>query len=542
MISCMTRIYSNKKTFLLAIALLLTLSISACGKQTDAATPPADVQIGYRRMFIHDKAENIFAPFQEAVLKSGSITVSTLDKSEDSGEGYFIYTFNVKDSLYNPDSDKQIHLYEGYRKVNGTPVATPEYEIGTTYLLILSRATDVYYEHPYFHNFNGIRIVADQQGKITEAVSSSGKENLLAGKTALPAFQTIDSAVVWIRDLLSSNTDYQKGTYRFNGRELVSEDPYVISEGSDYIATVHVDTVTFKNRFVQECLCTVTKPVKGIFGMGSGPDAAASSTESPISTVLPGNEKITVLFPASVNIETQKDFLVFLFVDGEYRITSKSSIIALDGSENAIRWMDVSQKMAGATEPAEEILPTPTPPPKEYIVQDKYKGFLQKNSDVRGWFKIADTVIDYPVLQTVDNDFYVSGSIILDFRVNIKNLTQNTPVYGHNMKKGTMFHALVNYKTKSFYEKHPTIEFNTLYDNMTWDVFSVYVVDSGYNTIITMDFKDDSEYQKLLDDISTRSMYPIPFEVTTDDKIITLVTCSYEFDGARTVVNARLQK
>ena len=62
------------------------------------------------------------------------------------------------------------------------------------------------------------------------------------------------------------------------------------------------------------------------------------------------------------------------------------------------------------------------------------------------------------------------------------------------------------------------------------------------NYVITMDFKDDSAFGDFLEDIRKRSMYPFPFEVTTDDQIMTMVTCSYEFDGARTIIQSRLRK
>ena len=48
------------------------------------------------------------------------------------------------------------------------------------------------------------------------------------------------------------------------------------------------------------------------------------------------------------------------------------------------------------------------------------------------------------------------------------------------MKHGSMFHSLVNYKTEAYFKEHPSFEFNTLYEKMIWDVFAVYVVDSGY--------------------------------------------------------------
>lgn len=232
---------------------------------------------------------------------------------------------------------------------------------------------------------------------------------------------------------------------------------------------------------------------------------------------------------------------------------------AEDTGEGYARYMSaIETAMAVAPTPESFVptsvaaVPTLTPTPKVYMLLDEYKNPAARNSDMRGWIRQEGTVIDYPVMQSKDNDWYLSrnidkkkvvtGSIVLDFRVDIKNLGRNTPVYGHNMKHGSMFHSLVNYKTEKYFKDHPVIRFDTLYEKMKWEVFAVYVVDSGYNYVITMDFTDDAEFQQFLDDIRKRSIYPMPFEVTTDDQIMTMVTCSYEFDGARTIVQARLKK
>ena len=128
-------------------------------------------------MFNHDRSEHSYMPFNEAVKKSGSVTLSRLDSHEDTGEGYSIYTFTVVESLYNPDGDTIIHLYEG----TGPAGSETAYADGQTYLLCLSRATDVYYPHPYFHNFNGIRISADSSGQLLEAVNADGRDNTPEG-------------------------------------------------------------------------------------------------------------------------------------------------------------------------------------------------------------------------------------------------------------------------------------------------------------------------------------------------------------------------
>lgn len=75
---------------------------------------------------------------------------------------------------------------------------------------------------------------------------------------------------------------------------------------------------------------------------------------------------------------------------------------------------------------------------------------------------------------------------------------------------------------------------------MTWEVFSVYVVDGGYGYAISYPLKDNDAFDAYVEDIYTRNMYETAVEITHDDYLLTLITCSYEFDNARTIVHARL--
>ena len=558
----------------LLTAVLLVISLSFCGwfPSGDEAVPAA-LEIGYRRMFNHDRTEYAHTPFVEAVQKAGSVTTARLEHVEDTGEGYAIYTFTVLHSLYNPDGDTTIHLYEGYPKENeptpsdatqpvpdqvSTNSFVPTYKPGLTYLLVLSRATDVYYPHPYFHNFNGIFIAADEAGKMVQAVSGDDTENLLRAKETKRDFRTMEGAAAHVQNLLKQETVWKKGTWHFTGLEILSDNPAVLAAESPYIAQVRTGETVFRNRYVQEVKCTITLPYKGIFGLGSAPDPRKGSTKSPegntsppTPAILPGNKVITVLFPAGLDVSPGKAWLLFLREEEEYRITAKAGAIEVSDEEDhkkALAAVEAEMRIVPAPEPE---VPTPTPIPRVWTILDAYKDLPARNPDVRGWVRQEGTVIDYPVMQAADNDWYlsrnidkkkvVSGSIVLDFRVDIQNLGRNTPLYGHNMKRGSMFHSLVNYKTEKYFKAHPTIRFDTLYDKMEWEIVGVYVVDSSYNYVITMDFPDDAAYGAFLADITERTMYPLKEPLTLEDKILTMVTCSYEFDGARTVIQAKLK-
>lgn len=132
------------------------------------------------------------------------------------------------------------------------------------------------------------------------------------------------------------------------------------------------------------------------------------------------------------------------------------------------------------------------------------------------------------------------GSISLDYRCDIDRIERNTMIFGHNMKDVKMFNELINYKDKEFFDNHRYITFNTLNEKMTWEVFSVYVVDGGYGYALSYPLRSEQAFDDYVYDIYEKNMYDTGVEITYEDKLLTLVTCSYEFDNARTIVHARL--
>lgn len=176
------------------------------------------------------------------------------------------------------------------------------------------------------------------------------------------------------------------------------------------------------------------------------------------------------------------------------------------------------------------------------------KSMLEVNNEYRFWIKVENTNIDYPVAQGKDNDYYInhdfnkneniSGAIFLDYRNNFIN-DLNTIVYGHHMRNETMFNNLVKFKDSNFFNENNNIKI--IYDGkeIEYKVFSVYVIDDENNYLIT-NFNNSNEYNNYIKEIRDRSLYKNDVEVTDKDKIITLSTCSFEFEGARTVVHGKL--
>ena len=171
------------------------------------------------------------------------------------------------------------------------------------------------------------------------------------------------------------------------------------------------------------------------------------------------------------------------------------------------------------------------------------------NKDYKGWITIKNTNIDYPIVQSKNNSYYLnkdinknylpSGSIFLDFRNNGFE-DKNTVIYGHYMRNKTMFGQLKNYKKKEFFDKNKIVSISTPNGEvLNYEIFSVYVTDKDDNYIKT-NFENDFDYESFLKKITDKSMFKPNINLTTNDKILTLSTCSYDFENARMVVHAKL--
>ncbi len=182
------------------------------------------------------------------------------------------------------------------------------------------------------------------------------------------------------------------------------------------------------------------------------------------------------------------------------------------------------------------------------LMMDRYNSLLEVNKDVVGWISVPNTVIDYPVVQAKDNDFYLrrnihgeratAGTIFMDYRSNARADSEHIILYGHHMRNGSMFKDLVKYKEEDFFLNQTNIRFNTLYEEIEWEVFSVYVADADFNYRQT-EFFSGEKYLEFLEKLQNKSIYNKVIELTENDQLLTLSTCTYEYDDARFVVHAR---
>lgn len=184
------------------------------------------------------------------------------------------------------------------------------------------------------------------------------------------------------------------------------------------------------------------------------------------------------------------------------------------------------------------------------ILNVDFQDLVSKNEDTVGWIKVNNTNINYSVVQTTDNDFYLThnfykktnsaGWIFADYRNDLDELDINTVIYGHNRKDESMFSTLKLTQNEMWHknEENKYIFFNTLNKKMTWEVFSIYTV-KAETYCTTIDFEDSNEHQKFLNTIRTRSINDFDIEVSQDDKILTLYTCA-DNNNERIVMHAKL--
>lgn len=189
----------------------------------------------------------------------------------------------------------------------------------------------------------------------------------------------------------------------------------------------------------------------------------------------------------------------------------------------------------------------------EATAQEKYSGVYEKNSDFVGWITIDNTKINYPVMQTKDKpNYYLNHSFDKkesDYGVPYAaegcdiNSSQNTIIYGHNMKDGSMFAELCNYTSKDFYDKHKIIKFDTLEGDGKYEILAVFkikaVVEQEFKYYNFINASTEAEFDEFILKCKELSLYDTGVTAEYDDKLLTLSTCEYSQENGRLVVVAK---
>lgn len=191
-------------------------------------------------------------------------------------------------------------------------------------------------------------------------------------------------------------------------------------------------------------------------------------------------------------------------------------------------------------------------------VLPEYENLNAQNSDFAGWLTIPGTNIDYPVLQTTDNDYYLTkdfdknsnsnGSLFVDYRSDILNSTTNTIIYGHNMKSGAMFGGLKYFLDEGYFNDHRVLTFNTKYQHRQYEILAVglsevsYQDEDDYRYYDFIHAENQEQWQEFVDNVGSKAIYGSLDALRPTDKILTLSTCNDYTEDGRLFIIARMIK
>lgn len=181
----------------------------------------------------------------------------------------------------------------------------------------------------------------------------------------------------------------------------------------------------------------------------------------------------------------------------------------------------------------------------------QYYELYSQNNDMVGWLKIKDTVIDYPVVQAKDNEYYLhrdfyknnqfSGIPFLDYES--VEASKNKIIYAHNMKNGTMFATVAKYDDEEFYKAHRTITYDTVYERGEYDIISVFRTTVGSKTEFKYyeyaDMETEEEFDEYVRRVKALSIHATNTMPSYGDTLLTLSTCAYHTSNERIVIVAR---
>lgn len=192
---------------------------------------------------------------------------------------------------------------------------------------------------------------------------------------------------------------------------------------------------------------------------------------------------------------------------------------------------------------------------KDNEIRTQIEQLAKVNRDIKGWIKIENTLVNYPVVQTDDNSFYLDhdagknknryGTIFIDEINDVSNPEklqgQNIILYGHHMKNGdeSMFGSLERFREYEFFTANDSINFNLFPESYTFQLFGVYLVNQDFDYRNTR-LGTELDIKNLLNRLKNEQIQFREVTLTPNDTILTLSTCAYDFEDARLVVMAKL--
>ena len=224
--------------------------------------------------------------------------------------------------------------------------------------------------------------------------------------------------------------------------------------------------------------------------------------------------------------------IAIVMIVGEVK-DSQEAINDFDELAEIITDYPVSDESESATEPKNsDAEPEATEPP--VVSTRNLTPLFEKNADCIGWVYIENTAVDYPVMHTpkepqrylrknFDKEYSTAGVPFLKGKCTME--CDNLVIYGHNMKNGTMFSAVTQYRNKNYCTEHPVIEFETAEGMKQYTVFAVVYVKNNDGWYDFHTAADEAEYNEKVEAIKRRALYDTGITPEYGQQLLTLSTC-----------------
>ncbi|MCL2663778.1 MAG: class B sortase [Oscillospiraceae bacterium] len=203
----------------------------------------------------------------------------------------------------------------------------------------------------------------------------------------------------------------------------------------------------------------------------------------------------------------------------------------------------------GGTQPGQPGQPEQPDDTGTWVPFVNFEALNELFTGVVGWIRLSGTPIDYMIMQSTDNDYFLTrlpdgtthrnGSIFLDYRNNSDFSDKSILIYGHETRAGDMFGVLKNYRNQEFYDANPRILLYTPEKDFTIEIFAGNVVHSVRDHP-PLHFENDEEFLNYINQLKRTSVFSTDVQVSPNDRIVSLVTCTYDFDDARLIIVGRL--
>lgn len=206
---------------------------------------------------------------------------------------------------------------------------------------------------------------------------------------------------------------------------------------------------------------------------------------------------------------------------------------------------------------AEEVTEPSIPEETEPVMLPELAEYYAQNPEIIGWICIPDTKLNYPVMYTpndpekylhlsFEENYDLGGVPFLDSDCSLDPESDNLIIYGHNMNNGSQFRTLMSYTDQSFWEKHPVIQYSTLYETRTYEILACfrdrvyYKYEDVFKFYQFINAENEADFNEAITYYKENALYDTGVSAEYGDSLITLVTCAYHTENGRFVVVARL--